>query len=66
MRRRFSANTVVQVAADGTLLASFSGQPADFAPFGVAVVQSDGGGTPLVVAVTDYSKSAIYFFQRIL
>ncbi len=57
---------MVQLATDGTVLASFTGQPGDFIPWGIALVQSDGGGMPLVVAVTDYYKGAIAFFQRIL
>ncbi len=55
-----------QLAADGTLLASFSGQPRGFSPYGIAVAQSDGGGAPLLVAVADDNNNVISYFQRTL
>lgn len=61
---RYATHTVQQRAADGTLLASFSGQPGDFSPQGSVVLQSDGGGAPFTVAVADNYNNAIRFFQR--
>ncbi|KAL4420923.1 hypothetical protein ABPG77_001406 [Micractinium sp. CCAP 211/92] len=58
--------SVQQLAADGTLLASFGGQVGGFFPVGIAVTKSDGAGAPLVLAVVDFGNNAISFFQRTL
>lgn len=66
MRRRAGGVAVQQLSAKGTLLASFRGQPTPYALTGVAVVQTDGGGAPLRVAVADLRNNNIAFFQRTL
>ncbi|KAL4423356.1 hypothetical protein ABPG77_004287 [Micractinium sp. CCAP 211/92] len=62
------AHTVQHLAADGTLLAVLSGQPepTSFAPTGIAILQSDGGGAPLLVAVADTVTNTVSFFKRTL
>ncbi|KAL4452670.1 hypothetical protein ABPG75_008332 [Micractinium tetrahymenae] len=60
---RLLEGAVHQLAADGTPLASFTGQPAGFAPVDIAVTQYTGG-VPSVVAVVDYSNNAVQFFRR--
>ncbi len=64
--RRPFTGLVQQLAADGTLLASFGGQVGGFFPVGIAVTKSDGAGAPLVLAVVDFGNNAISFFQRTL
>ncbi len=65
---RVFAHTVQHLAADGTLLAVLSGQPepTSFAPTGIAILQSDGGGAPLLVAVADTVTNTVSFFKRTL
>lgn len=63
--RRYNAGSVVQLAADGTVLASFSGQAASFRPMGIAVVQS-AGVEPAVVAVADYINNEVALFESTL
>lgn len=54
-----------QVTPDGAVLASTAGSPAGFRPFGVAVVEYTDG-LPATLAVSDYDKNSIHFFQRTL
>lgn len=61
--RRYGTDAVQQLTADGDVLASFTGAPAGYGPFGIVVVEYNNG-LPSTLAVAGYDSNAIHFFQR--